>query len=57
VKSSFASGINELLIVTGVLALVGAVGSTLLIRRQDFVSREPTATSDQEERQLEPRRA
>jgi EmrB/QacA subfamily drug resistance transporter len=44
VKSSFASGINDLLYVTGALALVGATGSLLLIRNRDFAHRQPTAT-------------
>jgi EmrB/QacA subfamily drug resistance transporter len=37
VHTSFASALNVLLVVSGVLALVGAVGSGLLIRRRDFV--------------------
>jgi EmrB/QacA subfamily drug resistance transporter len=55
VKSGFASGINDLLIVTGALALVGAAGSMLLIRDRDFVSRQPARTPDQGERRPEPR--
>jgi len=35
-RSSFAAGLNELLYVTGALALVGAVCATLLIRGKDF---------------------
>jgi len=35
-RSSFAAGINDLLYVTGALALVGAVCATVLIRRKDF---------------------
>ena len=42
VKSSFASGINELLYITGALALVGAVASLLLIRNRDFAQRQST---------------
>ena len=42
VKSSFASGINELLYITGALALIGAVASLLLIRNRDFVQRQTT---------------
>jgi EmrB/QacA subfamily drug resistance transporter len=57
VKSSFASGINDLLIVTGALALLGAAGSMLLIRSRDFVSRQPAPASEQEQRQPEPRPA
>jgi EmrB/QacA subfamily drug resistance transporter len=41
VKSSFASGINILLYVTGILALVGALASWLLIRNRDFARRQP----------------
>jgi hypothetical protein len=55
VKSSFASGINDLLIVTGALALVGAVASLLLIRNRDFVSREPAPPDTQGSHQPEPR--
>jgi EmrB/QacA subfamily drug resistance transporter len=55
VRSSFASGINVLLIVTGALALVGAVCSVLLIRNRDFVSRQPAAAPDRGQRQPEPR--
>ena len=40
VRSSFASGINELLYVTGELALVGAISSLLLIRSRDFAQRQ-----------------
>jgi EmrB/QacA subfamily drug resistance transporter len=39
VRSSFAAGINDLLIVTGVVALVGGVLAVLLIRGKDFVGR------------------
>ena len=35
-RSSFAAGLNEILYVTGALALVGAVCATLLIRSKDF---------------------
>jgi MFS family permease len=42
VKSSFASGINDLLYVTAALALVGGIFSLLLIRARDFVHRQPT---------------
>ncbi len=57
VRSSFASGINDLLIVTGALALVGAVGSMLLIRNRDFVSRQPASAGVEEKHQPEPRPA
>ena len=46
VKSSFASGINNLLYVTGALALVGAVSSLLLIRNRDFASRQPAESTE-----------
>lgn len=36
--ASFASALNDLLIVSGIIALVGAVGSVILIRPKDFVS-------------------
>ncbi|HXW33676.1 MAG TPA: MFS transporter [Acidimicrobiales bacterium] len=39
IRSSFTSGINELLVVTAVLALVGGVLSAILIRNRDFVAR------------------
>jgi EmrB/QacA subfamily drug resistance transporter len=47
VKSSFASGINTLLYVTGTLALVGAVCSMLLIRNRDFASRQDAEAPSQ----------
>jgi hypothetical protein len=37
IKSGFAAGLNDLLIVTGALAFAGAVCALLLIRSQDFV--------------------
>jgi EmrB/QacA subfamily drug resistance transporter len=40
VASSFASGMNDLLIVTGAIALVGALCSLVLIRQRDFVHRQ-----------------
>ncbi len=55
VRSSFASGINDLLVVTGALALVGSVCAMLLIRSKDFVSRQPPPQRVQGERQPEPR--
>jgi EmrB/QacA subfamily drug resistance transporter len=39
IRSSFASGVDELVLVTGIVALVGAIGALVLIRRQDFVAR------------------
>jgi hypothetical protein len=37
IRSAFAAGLNDLLFVTGVLALAGAACALLLIRSQDFV--------------------
>jgi len=37
VRSAFAAGLNDLLIVTGALAFTGAVCALLLIRSRDFV--------------------
>jgi hypothetical protein len=54
VKSSFASGINDLLYVTGAVALVGAISSLLLIRNRDFASREPAEATDRREPQAVP---
>ena len=46
IRAAFAAGLNDLLYVTGALALVGAVCALLLIRSKDFVSRtEPQATA------------
>ena len=42
-RSSFAAGLNDLLYVTAVLALVGGLCAMLLIRRKDFVAREHEA--------------
>ena len=39
-RSSFASGLNDLLYITATLALVGGVCAVLLIRSKDFVKRE-----------------
>jgi predicted MFS family arabinose efflux permease len=44
-RSSFASGLNELLYITAALALVGGVSALLLIRSKDFVKRESAAPS------------
>jgi EmrB/QacA subfamily drug resistance transporter len=45
IHTSFASAMNELLAVTGVLALVGAVCSLALIRTKDFVDSRPDPIS------------
>ena len=39
IRAAFAAGLNDLLYVTGALALVGAVCALLLIRSKDFVQR------------------
>ncbi len=39
IGSGFAAGLNDLLMVTGALALVGALCALLLIRSKDFVGR------------------
>jgi predicted MFS family arabinose efflux permease len=41
IHSSFASSLNDLLVVTGIVALVGAVCSAALIRTKDFVVSRP----------------
>jgi hypothetical protein len=40
VRAAFAAGLNDVLYVTGAVALAGAVCALLLIRRKDFVRRE-----------------
>jgi EmrB/QacA subfamily drug resistance transporter len=42
-RSSFTGALDILLVVTGALALVGGVASTLLIRDKDFIVRQPQA--------------
>ena len=49
IRSSFASGVNDLALVTAVVAFVGAVGSLALIRRKDFLVREPRPVASTEE--------
>jgi EmrB/QacA subfamily drug resistance transporter len=41
IRSSFASSVDDILVVTAILAFVGAAGSLLLIRRKDFLVRQP----------------
>jgi EmrB/QacA subfamily drug resistance transporter len=41
VKTAFASGMNEILVVSGIGALLAAVVAFILIRGQDFVARTP----------------
>jgi EmrB/QacA subfamily drug resistance transporter len=48
IRAAFAHGLNDLLVVTGIVALVGAVGSMLLIRDRDFLPRvQPAADQPQ----------
>jgi len=52
IRSGFAAGLNDLLIVTGTLALAGALCALLLIRGKDFVRTartEPQASSRADE--------
>jgi len=42
-RSSFASGLNDLLYITAALALLGGICAMLLIRSKDFVKRESAA--------------
>ena len=44
VHASFASALDVLLVVSAVLALVGAACSAVLIRRRDFVVSQPQPT-------------
>jgi EmrB/QacA subfamily drug resistance transporter len=46
IRSSFSGSLNELLVVSGSLALVGAVASFLLIRSRDFVARGPQPAAE-----------
>jgi EmrB/QacA subfamily drug resistance transporter len=43
---AFASALNDLLIVSGIIALVGALCSVLLIRSKDFVASRPAGSSE-----------
>jgi hypothetical protein len=43
IRSSFASGLNDLLYITAAVALAGGLCALLLIRSKDFVKREPAA--------------
>jgi EmrB/QacA subfamily drug resistance transporter len=46
IHSSFAGALNDLFMVSGVLALIGAVCSVLLIRSKDFVAAGPPHASN-----------
>jgi hypothetical protein len=43
---AFASALNDLLLVSGIIALVGALCSVLLIRSKDFVASRPAGASE-----------
>jgi EmrB/QacA subfamily drug resistance transporter len=50
IRSSFASGINNLMVVTAIVAFVGAFGSLLLIRQKDFLARhQPRETTGEDQ--------
>jgi hypothetical protein len=57
-RAAFVSGLNELLLIAGILALVGGVASIALIRRKDFVhapeATGPAAGAEAAERPAEP---
>ena len=42
-KSAFISGLNEILLIAGLLAIVGGISALALIRPKDFVVQEPGA--------------
>jgi EmrB/QacA subfamily drug resistance transporter len=46
IHSAFASALNDLLIVSGIIALVGALCSVLLIRSKDFVASRPAGANE-----------
>jgi hypothetical protein len=50
-SAAFVSGLNEILVVGGVGALVAAVAATVLIRRKDFVAQAHAAPSPREQRE------
>lgn len=54
IRSAFAAGLNDLLIVTGALALAGALCALLLIRSKDFVRREPAVGSEPQTQAMPP---
>jgi EmrB/QacA subfamily drug resistance transporter len=39
IRSGFADGVDDLLVVTGALAFVGALGVVVLVRKKDFLAR------------------
>jgi predicted MFS family arabinose efflux permease len=46
VRLAFASALNDLLVVSGIIALVGALCSVLLIRSKDFVASRPAGSTE-----------
>jgi hypothetical protein len=44
-RASYAAGLNDLLIITGCVALAGAVCALLLIRSRDFAARDHPAAA------------
>lgn len=46
VRSSFTAGINDLLAIAGAVAVVGAIGAVVSIRRKDFVNPDEQAESE-----------
>ncbi|RAG87407.1 MFS transporter [Streptacidiphilus pinicola] len=47
IRSGFTGALDELLVITGILALVGGVLSAVLIRDKDFIARQPAPQQDQ----------
>jgi EmrB/QacA subfamily drug resistance transporter len=44
-RPAFASSLNEILLIAAAVALVGAIGALVLVRRSDFIVGEPSAPS------------
>ncbi|MBO0693229.1 MAG: hypothetical protein J2P58_10060, partial [Acidimicrobiaceae bacterium] len=47
IHSAFAGALNDVLLVGGILALVGAVAAAILIRSKDFVAAHPEAPEEE----------
>jgi hypothetical protein len=45
IRSSFASTLNDLFLISGILALAGGLCATVLIRSKDFVPSQPDQTA------------
>ena len=56
-RASFVAGLNEILLVAAVLALVGAIAALLLIRSSDFVAQTGGQHDGRPAEALEPARA